>query len=53
VWNYLREKEAAKKPPLKNESLRKHVEADLAAIKALPSLVRSFFLAASVAYVMN
>jgi len=53
VWNYLREKGTSKKPLLKNESLRKRVESDLAAIKALPRLVRSFFLAPSVAYVMN
>jgi len=34
------------------ESLRARVEADLAAIQANPPLVRSFFRAPSVAYVM-
>jgi transposase len=53
VWNYLRGKGTSKKPLLKNESLRKRVETDLAAIKALPSLVRSFFRAPSVAYVTD
>lgn len=53
VWNYLREKGTSKKPLLKNESLRKRVETDLAAIKALPGLVRSFFRAPSVAYVTD
>lgn len=53
VWNYLREKGTSKRPLLKNESLRERVEADLAAIKALPSLVRSFFRAPTVAYVTD
>ena len=50
VWNHLRQKGVTKKPLWKNESLRRRVESDLAAIKADPALVRSFFRAASVAY---
>jgi transposase len=53
VWNYLREKGTSKKPLLKNESLRERVATDLALIKSLPSLVRSFFRAPSVAYVVD
>lgn len=53
VWNYLREKGTSKKPLLKNESLRERVATDLALIKSLPSLVRSFFHAPSVAYVVD
>jgi hypothetical protein len=36
----------------KNESLRKRVEQNLAAIKSSPKLVRSFFHAKTVAYTM-
>jgi hypothetical protein len=37
----------------KAESLRVRVESDLAAIKASAALVRSFFLAESVGYIMD
>src|SRR5262245_44069493 len=47
VWNHLRQKGVTKKPLWRNESLRSRVESDLAAIKADPALVRSFFRAAS------
>jgi transposase len=50
VWQYAKTNGIAKKPLKKNESLRSRVEADLAAIKAKPRLVRSFFGAPSVAY---
>lgn len=50
VWNHLRQRGVTKKPLWKNESLRTRVETDLAAIKANRAIVRSFFLAASVAY---
>ena len=53
VWNHLRQKGVTKKPLWKNESLRSRVESDLAAIKANPALVRSFFQTASVAYTMD
>lgn len=53
VWNYLRQEGTSKRPLLRGESLRQRVEADLASIKSLPRLVRSFFRAPSVAYVMD
>lgn len=53
VWNYLRQQGVSKKPLWRGESLRARVESDLAAIQADPPLVRSFFQAASVAYVTD
>jgi len=50
VWNHLKRQGVSKKPLLRNESLRSRVQADLAAIKSQPALVRSFFRAPSVAY---
>ncbi|MBL8878415.1 MAG: transposase [Phycisphaerales bacterium] len=50
VWNHLRQKGISKTPPGRNESLRTRVEADLAAVKNNPPLVRSFFRAPSVDY---
>jgi transposase len=51
VWNHMRQKGVTKKPLRRNESLRARVEEDLAAIKLDPMLVRSFFMAPSVAYI--
>ena len=53
VWNHLRPHGTTKTPLRKNESLRKRVEQNLAAIKRSPQLVRSFFHAPSVAYTMD
>lgn len=53
VWNHLRAQGVSKKPLRRNESLRDRVEADLAKIKSLPRLVKSFFRAPSVAYAMD
>jgi len=53
VWNHLRHHGTTKKPLMKNESLRRRVEQNLAAIKDSPPLVRSFFHAPSVAYTMD
>jgi len=53
VWNHLRQKGVTKRPLHQNESLRDRVEADLATIKADPHLVRSFFAASSVAYILH
>jgi transposase len=50
VWQYAKTNGLAKKPLKQNESLKNRVELDLAAIKAKPALVRSFFKAPSVAY---
>ena len=50
VWNHLKRQGVSKKPLRRDESLRSRVEADLAAIRSRPALVRSFFHAPSVAY---
>jgi len=52
VWNHLRHHGTTKTPLRKNESLRRRVEENLAAIKRSPKLVSSFFHAESVAYTM-
>jgi transposase len=53
VWNHVKKKGVSKTPLRRNESLRKRVEADLAKIKSAPSLVRAFFRAPSVSYVLD
>jgi len=53
VWNHLRQKGVSKTPLRQGESLRARVAADLAAIQADPPLVRSFFRAPSVDYIMD
>jgi transposase len=50
VWSHMKTNGVSKKPLKKNESLRKRVEQDLQDIHRKPELVRSFFMAASVAY---
>lgn len=50
VWQHAKTNGVAKKPLRQNESLRKRVEEDMAAIKANKQLVRSFFHAPSVVY---
>ena len=53
VWNHLRQKGVTKTPLRQDESLHERVERDLAAIKARPALVRTFFQADSVAYILD
>ena len=53
VWNHLRQKGVSKTPLRQGESLRARVEADLAAIETDPVLVRSFFRAPSVDYIID
>lgn len=53
VWNHLRQKGVSKTPLGRNESLHARVDADLAAVRRNPALVRSFFHAPSVDYIMN
>ena len=50
VWQHAKTNGVAKKPLMKNESLRARVESDLSKIKANPRLVRAFFSAPSVVY---
>jgi len=52
VWNHMRRRGVSKKPLRRNESLRERVEDDLDRIKGDRALVRSFFHAPSVAYIM-
>jgi transposase len=53
VWQHLKTNGVAKQPLRRNESLRKRVVADLAAIARNPRLVRSFFDTPSVAYIVD
>jgi transposase len=50
VWSYMKSNGVSKKPLKQNESLRKRVEEDLAAIASSKPLVRSFFCAECVFY---
>ena len=52
VWNHLKKQGVSKKPLKRNESLRLRVQDDMKAIKRRPALIRSFFRAPSVAYVV-
>src|SRR6516165_4171700 len=53
VLNLLRENGVTKKPLKQNEKLKDRVETDLAQIKRSPRLVRSFFRAESVGYIID
>jgi transposase len=50
VWHHLKQNGTSKKPLRTDESLKDRVTADLSVIQSHPALVRSFFMAASVAY---
>ncbi|MBV8457893.1 MAG: IS630 family transposase [Acetobacteraceae bacterium] len=51
VWSYMKRTGVARAPLRKGERLREKIDAQLAKIKAMPHLVRSFFKAPSVAYI--
>lgn len=53
VWSHMKRTGVARTPLRKGERLRDKIDAQLAAIKAAPKLVRSFFQAPSVAYVTD
>ena len=53
VWQHLKTQGVAKAPLLQGESLRSRVKNDLEAIKRNTRLLRSFFFAPSVAYIMD
>jgi transposase len=53
VWNHLRQSGVTKTPLKQNEQLKARVEKDLAKIKRSPRLVRSFFRAESVGYILD
>jgi len=53
VWSYIKRTGVARNPLRKGEKLLDKVEAQLAEIRRLPDLVRSFFRAPSVAYIAD
>jgi transposase len=53
VWSHMKRTGFARTPLRKGEKLKDKVEHQLAVIKKLPELVRSFFLAPSVAYITD
>lgn len=53
VWSHLKRTGTARRPLQKGETLREKVEQQLAKLQRLPSLIRSFFKAPSVAYISD
>lgn len=51
VWSHVKRTGAARRPLLQGEKLRVRIEEQLAKLRKLPRLVRSFFQAPSVAYI--
>jgi len=53
VWSHVKRTGAARRPLRAGETLREKIEEQLQLIKDTPALVRSFFLAPSVAYISD
>lgn len=53
VWSHVKRTGTARRPLQRGETLREKIEAQLAKIQKLPSLIRSFFKAPSVAYISD
>ena len=53
VWSHMKRTGVARAPLRRGEKLRDKIEAQLAAIKRMPQLVRSFFHAPTVAYITD
>ncbi len=53
VWSHMKRTGVARSPLRRGEKLRDKIEAQLAAIKRMPQLVRSFFQTPSVAYITD
>ena len=51
VWSHVKRTGSARRPLQKGEKLREKIEQQLAELQKLPSLIRSFFNAPSVAYI--
>jgi transposase len=51
VWSYMKRTGVARTPLRRGEKLRDKIEAQLARIKRMPQLIRSFFQAPDVAYI--
>src|SRR5208337_1020197 len=53
VWSHMKRTGVARTPLRKGETLKDKIEAQLAALKKTPRLIRSFFMAPTVAYVTD
>ena len=53
VWSHMKRSGVARSPLRRGEKLKQKIEAQLAKIKRMPQLVRSFFQAPSVAYIAD
>jgi transposase len=53
VWSHMKRTGVSRSPLRRGERLQEKIEAQLSAIKRLPRLVRSFFMAPSVAYITD
>ena len=53
VWSHMKRTGVARAPLRRGEKLRDKIEAQLAVIKRMPQLVRSFFQAPTVAYITD
>jgi transposase len=53
VWSHVKRTGAARRPLRAGETLREKVEEQLAQLKCMPHLIRSFFRAPSVAYIAD
>lgn len=53
VWSHMKRTGVARTPLRRGEKLKDKIEAQLVAIKRLPQLVRSFFMAPSVSYITD
>ena len=53
VWSHVKRTGTARRPLHRGETLREKIEEQLAKIQKLPSLIRSFFKAPSVAYISD
>ena len=53
VWSHVKRTGVARTPLRRGERLRDKIEAQLAKMKTLPRLIRSFFMAPAVAYITD
>jgi len=53
VWSHMKRTGVARAPLRQGEKLQDRIERQLAAIKRIPRLVRSFFQAPDVAYIID
>jgi len=53
VWSHVKRTGTARRPLQQGEKLRERIDAELAAVRDNPKLVRSFFQAPSVAYILD